>query len=83
VITRALGMRETVQVDIRGHQIKSGDVYVQCSDGLSGMITDPQIRDITFNAKSLERAVAELVDSANRSGGTDNITTLLLQCIAA
>jgi serine/threonine protein phosphatase PrpC len=83
VITRALGMRETVQVDIRGYQIKSGDVFVLCSDGLSGMITDPQIRDITLKAKNLERAVAELVDAANRNGGTDNITTLLLECVAA
>src|SRR5678816_3151688 len=70
VITRALGMRETVQVDIRSHQIKSGDVYILCSDGLSGMVPDDQIKTIIVNAKSLERAVAELVDSANRSGGT-------------
>jgi protein phosphatase len=83
VITRALGMRETVQVDIRAHQIMDGDVYVLCSDGLSGMITDEHIRDIVGGAKSLERAVAELVDAANRAGGTDNITTLLLQCLAA
>lgn len=82
VITRALGMRETVQVDIGGHQIESGDIYVLCSDGLSGMLTDPQIGEIVTSAKSLERAVAELVDGANRSGGTDNITTLLLQCLA-
>ncbi len=81
VITRALGMRETVQVDIRPHQIEPGDTYVLCSDGLSGMVTDPQIHDIVKNAKTLERAVAELVDQANRSGGTDNITTLLLQCM--
>jgi serine/threonine protein phosphatase PrpC len=83
VITRALGMRETVQVDIRGHQIKSGDIYILCSDGLSGMVPDQQILEVVNNAKSLERAVAELVDAANRQGGTDNITTLLLQCIAA
>ena len=83
VITRALGMRETVQVDIRSHQIKSGDVYILCSDGLSGMVTDDQIGQIASNAKSLERAVAELVDAANRNGGTDNVTTLLLQCLAA
>jgi serine/threonine protein phosphatase PrpC len=83
VITRALGMRETVQVDIRAHQIKSGDVYILCSDGLSGMVVDDMIRQIAHNAKSLERAVAELVDAANRNGGTDNITTLLLQCLAA
>lgn len=83
VITRALGMRETVQVDIRSHQIKSGDVYILCSDGLSGMVQDDQICQIATNAKSLERAVAELVDAANRNGGTDNVTTLLLQCLAA
>ncbi len=83
VITRALGMRETVQVDIRAHQIKSGDVYLLCSDGLSGMVPDDQINQITGNAKSLERAVAELVDAANRAGGTDNVTTLMLQCVSA
>src|SRR5687767_7437450 len=83
VITRALGMRDTVQVDIRAHQIKSGDVYLLCSDGLSGMVPDDQISQITGNAKSLERAVAELVDAANRNGGTDNVTTLMLQCLAA
>ena len=83
VITRALGMRETVQVDIRAHQIKSGDIYILCSDGLSGMVGDDSIAQIASNAKSLERAVAELVDAANRNGGTDNVTTLLLQCLAA
>jgi protein phosphatase len=82
VITRALGMRETVQVDIRAHQVEDGDTFVFCSDGLSGMVPDDQVKDIVANAKSLERAVAELVDAANRAGGTDNITTLVLQCLA-
>jgi protein phosphatase len=82
VITRALGMRETVQVDIRAHKVEDGDTYILCSDGLSGMVQDQQIRDIVGHATSLERAVAELVDAANRSGGTDNITTLVLQCLA-
>ena len=83
VITRALGMRDTVQVDIRAHQIKSGDVFLLCSDGLSGMVPDEVINQISTNAKSLERAVAELVDAANRAGGTDNVTTLMLQCVSA
>jgi serine/threonine protein phosphatase PrpC len=83
VITRALGMRDTVQVDIKPHQILDGDFYIMCSDGLSGMVDDPGICRIVTNAKSLERVVAELVDSANRAGGTDNITTLVLQCVAA
>ena len=81
VITRALGMRDTVQVDIQGHQIQNGDLYLMCSDGLSGMIEDPRIRELLVEAQSLERAVAELVDQANRAGGTDNITTLVLECL--
>jgi len=82
VITRALGMRETVQVDIRAHQIVDGDTFVFCSDGLSGMVPDPQLQEIVASASSLERAVAELVDAGNRAGGTDNITVLVLQCLA-
>ncbi len=80
VITRALGMRESVQVDIKSHQIEDGDYYILCSDGLSGMLSDPKILEIVINADSLERAVAELTDSANRAGGTDNVTTLILHC---
>ncbi len=83
VITRALGMRDTVQVDIKPHQIMDGDYYIMCSDGLSGMIDDPNILRVVANGKSLERVVAELVDTANRNGGTDNITTLLLHCVAS
>jgi serine/threonine protein phosphatase PrpC len=82
VITRALGMRETVQVDIKSHQIEDEDVYLMCSDGLSGMLTDDKLLEIVDKADSLERAVAELTDNANRNGGTDNITTLLLHCSA-
>jgi protein phosphatase len=82
VITRALGMRDSVEVAIKTHAIVTGDVYVLCTDGLSGMVPDPAISEIVSNARSLERAVAELVDAANRNGGTDNVTTLLLQCLA-
>lgn len=83
VIVRALGMKETVKVDTRLDIPQPGDVYILCSDGLSGMVVDDQIGQIAANAKTLERAVAELVDAANRNGGTDNVTTLLLQCLAA
>jgi len=83
VITRALGMRDSVQVDITPHQIQDGDIYLMCSDGLSGMVEEAKIGDLVHNAKNLEQAVAELVDHANRAGGTDNITTLVLQCVAA
>jgi len=80
VITRALGMRDTVQVDIHTHDVKDGDMFVLCSDGLSGMVSDDQLLQIVKGANDLEALVAELVDQANRAGGTDNITTLVLQC---
>jgi len=81
VITRALGMRETVQVDVVAQDIQDGDVYLLCSDGLSGMIEDPVILKTMKSSQNLELAVAELVNAANSAGGTDNITVLALQCL--
>ena len=81
VITRALGMRESVEVDIHQVNVEDGDIFLLCSDGLSGMVTDPQIQEtVQRNHGDLERCVAELVDQANRAGGTDNITCLVLGC---
>jgi len=81
VITRALGMRETVEVDIHQFPIEDGDTFLLCSDGLSGMVPDPDIQDyIQKNKGNLEQCVAELVDAANRAGGVDNITCLVLTC---
>lgn len=80
VITRALGMRETVQVDIASFDLEDGDTFLLCSDGLSGMIEDDQILELVKGAENLEAGVAALVDRANRNGGVDNVTTLLLEC---
>lgn len=80
VITRALGMRDSVQVDISTEEVKDGDLYLLCSDGLSGMVEDNVLERIMKEAPDLEHSVAELVDQANRNGGTDNITTLVLEC---
>jgi serine/threonine protein phosphatase PrpC len=81
VITRALGIRPTVDVAMRTDQVLTGDYYVLCTDGLSGMVDDPQLLEILARGRTLERTVAELVDAANRNGGTDNVTTLLLHCV--
>ncbi|MCC6748618.1 MAG: Stp1/IreP family PP2C-type Ser/Thr phosphatase [Deltaproteobacteria bacterium] len=83
VITRALGMRDTVQVDIRTEEVADGDLFLLCSDGLSGMVPDEVLLQVVTANPDMERAVAELVDQANRAGGTDNITTLILQCANA
>lgn len=80
VITRALGMRETVEVDIKTEEVKDGDLYLLCSDGLSGMLSDAMLLQILASSDSLEYIVNELIDQANRAGGTDNITTLIFHC---
>lgn len=81
VITRALGMRDDVEVDISHFDVKSGDRFVLCSDGLSGMLTDEEIADIVKSHDNLETAVTELIDRANQAGGTDNITAMVVECI--
>jgi protein phosphatase len=80
VITRALGMRETVQVDVSADDIQDGDVFVLCSDGLSGMVDNRKLADTVRKSDDLERAVTGLVEAANSAGGTDNITVLALEC---
>ena len=82
VITRALGMRDSVQVEIHAQDILDADVFLFCSDGLSGMVEDPTILKLVGTAATLEKAVADLVDAANQAGGTDNVTVLALQCLA-
>ena len=81
VITRALGMRDTVDVDIRRFEIESGDRFLLCSDGLSGMLTDDEILSVIAEVDDPEEAVAELVDRSNVAGGEDNITAMLIECV--
>jgi serine/threonine protein phosphatase PrpC len=80
VITRALGMRDNVVVDISRVDLQDGDRFVLCSDGLSGMLTDDEIHHITRRHEDLEKAVSELIDRANAAGGTDNITAMVVEC---
>ena len=80
VIVRALGMKETVQVDIAQERPQAGDIYLLCSDGLSGMITDPGMEEILRQHDDLDAACENLIDEANQNGGTDNITVILVRC---
>ena len=77
VITRALGIREDVLVDILTEATEIGDVYLLCSDGLSGMIKDEDICEIILSNASLDEACSALIERANYLGGTDNITAIL------
>ena len=77
VIVRALGMKESVQVDIHTENARLGDCFVLCSDGLSSMISDEEIREIVDGEKDLDRAAERLIAAANAAGGKDNITVVL------
>ena len=81
VITRALGMRDTVQVDIKNDAIEDGDYFLLCCDGVSGMLEDSKLLEIIrASGEDLQKCVDQLVDQANRNGGIDNITVILLHC---
>ncbi len=80
VIVRALGMKETVQVDIMSEAPEDGDIYLLCSDGLSGMVTDNDLAAIVEEeGPDLDRICEALIDAANENGGTDNITVILVR----
>lgn len=78
VVTRALGGKETIEVDVQSLELQSGDRLLLCSDGLTSMLADDEIlRIVLDNGGGVEQA-DELVAAANRSGGEDNTTTILL-----
>lgn len=79
ILTRSLGSRPEVQVDELQAKLEKGDVLLLCSDGLTAMVTDDAIADILQQERPLADRAAELIDAANRLGGLDNITVLLVE----
>jgi PPM family protein phosphatase len=79
VITRALGMQDQVMVDLQSDDPQLGDMYLLCSDGLSGMIGEDEILDILMSTSDLDEACRRLVSRANEHGGEDNITAIVVR----
>jgi protein phosphatase len=79
VITRALGPENSVEVDTFRIPARDGDVYLLCSDGLSGMVSDADMAAILEQGADLGSAASSLVDAANDNGGRDNITAVLFR----
>jgi len=80
VVTRALGGKADLQVDMQLHRIKSGDILLLCSDGLTTMMADDEIASVMNAAQGdIEKAAKNLVANANERGGEDNITVALVQ----
>jgi protein phosphatase len=79
VITRALGMQDSVVVDLVTEDVREGDRFLLCSDGLSGQVTDERIAEtVTENLADLEEAVKLLVEYSNDAGGEDNVTVVIV-----
>ena len=79
VIVRALGMKDDVAVDLIPVIPRVNDIYLLCSDGLSGMISDEVIwSSVRENRDDLEKACQDLIAKANAAGGTDNVTAVLV-----
>lgn len=79
VITRALGIQDQVIVDLQHEETFIGDVFVLCSDGLSGMLEDDEIEAIVNAAVSSHDACRILIERANARGGEDNITAVVVR----
>jgi protein phosphatase len=78
LVTRAIGIEESVQIDVLEDNAQPGDIYLLCSDGLTDMVNDACIRGIIReNADDLEKIANELVRESNKAGGKDNISTIL------
>jgi len=80
VVTRALGGRADLVVDIQSRRMAAGDMLLLCSDGLTTMVTDADIARILGESQGdVAKGAADLVNEANQRGGEDNITVVLLK----
>ena len=78
IITRALGAEKTVDIDFFDLKLEPGDVVLMCSDGLSNMVEDSQLREIISDTSTDEKGRI-LIREANRNGGKDNIAIVLVE----
>lgn len=79
IITRAIGTEPTVQPIVKWDELRDGDVYMMCTDGLSDMLFREEIEAIINTSPTPAEAVSKLIASANARGGYDNITVILMQ----
>jgi serine/threonine protein phosphatase PrpC len=79
VITRALGTDPEVDADTFAVGVEADDLFLLCSDGLTTMVDDDDIRDLLSAARDLEQAGKGLVKAANKAGGEDNVTVVLFR----
>ena len=79
-VTRALGVEPQVEVEVQVHPVDKGDIFILCSDGLSDMVEDEDIRlTISTFGANLDTVAKQLIQLANENGGRDNVSVVLAQ----
>lgn len=81
VITRCVGANAAVEADVLHGELQNGDIYLVASDGLTGMVEDPQLKKIMETRATPGRMVDSMITEANRRGGLDNITAIVVQVL--
>jgi protein phosphatase len=76
ILTRALGPEDDVEIDTLSHGVKAGDIYLICSDGLTGMVDEATIAQEMGSGKPMQEIAETLIRKANENGGVDNITVV-------
>lgn len=80
IITKAIGAKENIDVAVDEYQLEHDDLYLLCSDGLHGMVPENRLSEIVKASNgALPDLVTRLIETANRNGGKDNITALVLR----
>lgn len=79
VLYQALGQGSEVEIHTVIEKLQLGDIIILCSDGLWGEVSDPAIKETLNNAETPIEAAQKLIESANESGGADNITAIIIQ----
>ncbi|MGN1147017.1 MAG: Stp1/IreP family PP2C-type Ser/Thr phosphatase [Lachnospiraceae bacterium] len=82
IITRAIGAADTVDIDFFHVEIEPGEIVLMCSDGLTNMLEDEEIRMILNGQRDIVEKAEELVKAANNNGGKDNIAVVLIEPFA-
>lgn len=82
IITRAIGASDDVVADFFSVELAEGDIVLMCSDGLTNMLEDEEIREILNGKGELEEKGRKLIEAANAHGGKDNIAVILIETLA-
>lgn len=79
ILTRAIGTEASVEPSVGSCDVRANDIYLMCSDGLTDMLSQDEIEEILKRSPTITEAAKLLISTANKKGGTDNVTVVLMK----